>query len=263
MDTLDLIQQQRQIAHRITAGLTQYHQAIANAAAQEREQAKIESARQQSRQDAEREYRRAIEAIFDKEPESAKLETRRSVLAKAEAATVTPATDLDSIQAVKSAMVALQSTTYTLPLVVLYIIGAACWLISVVSIFVFFVLAILGFVMFAILWICVSSIEFSFYVSKCVRLKSLYMRWLELIDKQAQAEKASAQRTCQQEREKAGQALVAMVEEVKPALSQFTALANSACPPWENKVWQQTTVGVGAAGIVRLGTFLLDSEQGL
>lgn len=274
METLDLIQQQRQIAHRITAGLTQYRQTMANAAAHEREQAKIESARQQSRQDAEGEYRRAIEgaieAILDGEPEFAKRETtRRSVLAKAEAANVTPARDLDSVQAVKSAMVALQSTKCTLLPVVEFIlaiigliatlgfwVGWVALLIGASAAGIVLLLSILGFV---IVWVA-GRWKFSFRFSKVVRLKSLYMRWLELIDEQAQAEKASAQRTSQQEREKAGQALAAMVEQVKPALSQFTDLANSASPPWEDKVWRETTVGVGAAGIVRLGTFLLESE---
>lgn len=282
METLDLIQQQRQIAHKITAGLTQYRQAIANAAAWEREQAKTESARQQSRQDAEKEYdmacERAIEAMFGKpRTEKAQQATEkyiRGVLTKAKAANVTPARDLDSVQAVKSAMVALQSTKYLptnvyrilsiIQIILIIVLPCSCVitaasveedsLLIALPVFIASVVIVLVFGRWGY------NKKFSFHVSKFVRLKSLYMRWLELIDEQAQAEKASAQRTSQQEREKAGQALAAMVEQVKPALSQFTDLANSASPPWEDKVWRETTVGVGAAGIVRLGTFLLESE---
>lgn len=277
MTTIEIIQRQLDLARYLTNAVNEYQRAIAEAAAYlERELSQIESARQQDRQDAEREYQRVMEAIFTPEPVTGKL--KQAVLAEAEVANITPARDLDSVGAVRSALVVQQptkiraaSTTETIILIGLLLVGLLVGPTAFCGLCLLFsqgggLMLSLVFAILVVLFALIRRIKrrtISLGVSKVVRIKALYLRWLEIIDNEAQRQKAAAEGRYRQACEQAEQALQARVEQLKQMVSQFTASAHPISPPWKDTAWQDWKPADRAAGIIRLGTLVLTPSQDL
>lgn len=291
MTTTELIQRQRDLARSLTNEVNRYQRVVTDATAHlEEELAKIESARQQGHQEAKSTYEKVIEEMFTPAPvkdEKRQLERERQarawkqkVLAAAEVAGVTPARDLESVNAVKSAIDVLSSTKIISKLIIfLILIAEIC--VGIVTLAGCFgslaifdessrgigigslVVFVAGFGALTAMLAVLGWRNNKTFVSRVARLKALHMRWLEIVESEAQRQRTEAQRRYRQACEQVEQSLQATVEQLKPMVSQFTASVHSASPPWEDAAWQDWKPADMARDIVRFGMLTFTPSQDL
>lgn len=91
-------------------------------------------------------------------------------------------------------------------------------------------------------------------VQRFLRLDSLYQKWLELVELEAQNQRASAEKLYHQAIARAEDEFKAVVQHLRPEIEKHIAWAEEAAPSCQAAIWQTWSPGMLMPGSTRFGT---------